>query len=88
MQVLSDKDFSQKKKPVQVYFESEVLSMIQLKLSKSKSKKSMAEYIRELVEADLEVSNSRKIKRKWDSVPLDLNLSKKSSEIDNIVYGS
>lgn len=87
MQVISDKDLSSKKKPVQVYFDSETVLHIQAKLAKSKVKISMAEYIRLLVEEDLDLKSEKPKKRKWitfdwaDSVPVE------PSEQDKIIYG-
>jgi hypothetical protein len=87
MQVITEKDLSQSKKPVQVYFEAKIVNLIQLKLKKSRTKVSMAEYIRDLVEADLKVNKRTSKKREWKSVPLGLNLSADSRKIDKIVYG-
>lgn len=87
MQFVTEKELSQSRKPVQVYFDAKVVSLIQLKLKKSKTKLSMAEYIRDLVEADLKVNKRSPKKRKWESVPLGLNLSSDSRKIDKVVYG-
>lgn len=88
MQVISDKDLSSKKKPVQVYFDSETVLHIQAKLAKSKVKISMAEYIRLLVEEDLDLKSEKPKKRKWMSLRLDLgDVSSDPRELDKIVYG-
>jgi hypothetical protein len=87
MQVISDKDLSKKKKPVQVYFDAETVLYIQAKLGKSKVKMSMAEYIRVLVKKDLEPLKAQHKTRKWKTFDWGGEIPSDPREQDKIIYG-
>jgi hypothetical protein len=87
MQVITDKELGVKKKPVQVYFDSEMLLLVQSKLGKLKGKISMAEYIRTLVEKDLDLKSKKVRPRKWKSFEWGDEITSDSREIDKIAYG-
>lgn len=87
MQVISDKDLNKKKKPVQVYFDTETLLYVQAKLGKSKVKMSMAEYIRVLVKKDLETEKVKSKKRKWEVFDWGDKIPSDPREQDKIIYG-
>ena len=62
--------------------------LVQAKLAGMKPKMGMAEYIRGLVEEDVEGIKKKAGKRTWMTKRLGLNLSSDSRELDKIIYGA
>lgn len=88
MIVVTEKQLKASKKPVQVYFESEVLVRIQEKLNTKGGTKTMSDYLRELVDSDLNLNRKKKKnKRAWMDFRLDMKgVSSDPREMDKIIY--
>lgn len=84
MITITEKELKNKKKPIQVYFETDMLVKVDEKLSQSGEKISVSDYIRGLVAKDLAANKSKKERKwakfRWDNIPSD------PREQDKIIY--